>query len=229
MAPGYLVNGLTVINGRDLKCGCCGDCCRHYSKVDVSITDIFNISEYLGIKPDEFFSRYCKVMSDSVDSSVFLFDIEGGCKFQKDGKCTIYPVRTDMCAMYPSNLVTLNTSRWLKKDVDGLDKCFIHSLPDDLVIVPDLERMVDSAIMSMVLEMYLARYGTTFREEDAREYHRKGQEMVKNERMRNVMHLRLLNRFLKDPPLDADTKERLMSDDEIKMIYNKARGLPRTP
>jgi hypothetical protein len=89
--------------------------------------------------------------------------------------------------------------------------------------------MVDSRIMFMVMEMYLAKYGTTFREEDALEYHRKGLEMVKNERMRNVMHMQVLNLFLKDPPLDADTKERLMSDEEIKMIYNKARGLPRTP
>ena len=132
-----------------------------------------------------------------------------------------------MCAMYPSNLLTLNTSRWLKKDIDGLNMCFVHSLPDDLVIVPDLERMVDSRIMFMVLEMYLARYGTTFREEDALEYHRKGLAQVKNERMRNVMHMQVLNQFLKDPPRDADTKELLLSPEEIKQVYNHFRGLPR--
>ncbi len=110
MALELQVNGLKVVSGRDLKCACCGICCRTYSKVDVSITDIFNISEYLGISTDEFFSKYCKVMSDAVDSSEFLLDIEGGCKFQKDNKCTIYPVRSDMCAMYPYNLMCLNTS-----------------------------------------------------------------------------------------------------------------------
>jgi Fe-S-cluster containining protein len=227
MAPGYQVKGLTVVNGKDLKCGCCGICCRTYSKVDVSITDIFNIAEYLGIGPGDFFSRYCKTLCDSEDSSVFLLDIEGGCKFQKDGKCTIYPVRSDMCAMYPFNLMCLNTSKGLKKDVHGLNVCFVHSLPDDLILVPDLERMVDSRIMFMVKEMYLARYGSTLREEDALEYHRKGQAQVKNERMRNIIHLQLLNEFLKDPPLDDDTKERLLSDEEIKLIYNRARGQPR--
>jgi Fe-S-cluster containining protein len=227
MARGLQVKGLTVVSGRDLKCGCCGICCRTYSKVDVSITDIFNISAFLGIAPEEFFSHYCKTASDGADSSVFLLDIEGGCKFQKDGKCTIYPVRTDMCAMYPFNLMCLNTSQSLKKDLARFDRCFVHSLADDLLIVPDLERMVDSRIMFMVKEMYLARYGSTFREEDALEYHRKGLAQVQNERMRNIMHMQLLNEFLKDPPRDVDTKERLLSADEIKQIYNDARGLPR--
>jgi Fe-S-cluster containining protein len=228
MAPGYQVKGLTVVNAQDMKCACCGICCRTYSKVDASITDIFNIAEYLGISAGEFHSRYCKVMSDGEDSSVFLFDIEGGCKFQKDNKCTIYPVRPDMCATYPYNLMCLTTSRSLKSGVDGLNVCYVHSLPDDLLIVPDLERMVDSRIMAMVMEMYLARYGSTFREEDALEYHRKGQAQLKNDRLRNIMHMQLLGIFLKDPPLDADTKERLLSDEDIRMIYNKARGLRRT-
>jgi Fe-S-cluster containining protein len=221
------VKGLTVVSGRDLKCDCCGTCCRAYSKVDVSITDIFNISGYLGISPDEFFAKYCKTMSDAVDSSVFLLDIDGGCKFQKDNKCTIYPVRTDMCAMYPFNLMSLYTSQQLKRDLKRFETCFVCSLPDDLVIVPDLERMVDSRIMFMVKEMYQARFGGTFREEDAREYHLKGLAQVKNERMRNLMHMQLLNEFQKDPPRDVDTKEQLLSAEDIRQIYNTARGLPR--
>jgi len=227
MAPGIQVNGLSVVSGKDLKCGCCGICCRTYSKVDVSITDIFNTAGYLGISPGEFFSRYCKVLSDSEDSSVFLLDIDGGCKFQKDNKCTIYPVRSDMCAMYPFNLMSLYTSQQLKKDLDRFESCFVCSLPDDLLIVPDLERMVDSRIMFMVKETYLARYGSTFREEDALEYHRRGLAQVKNERMRNIMHMQLLNEFQKDPPRDMDTKEPLLSAEEIKQVYNYARGLPR--
>jgi len=227
MAPGIQVNGLSVVSGKDLKCDCCGICCRTYSKVDVSITDIFNTAGYLGISPGEFFSRYCKVLSDSEDSSVFLLDIDGGCKFQKDNKCTIYPVRSDMCAMYPFNLMSLYTSQQLKKDLDRFESCFVCSLPDDLLIVPDLERMVDSRIMFMVKETYLARYGSTFREEDALEYHRRGLAQVKNERMRNIMHMQLLNEFQKDPPRDIDTKVPLLSAEEIKQVYNYARGLPQ--
>lgn len=228
MASELLVKGLKVVSGKELKCACCGICCRTYSKVDVSITDIFNISEYLGITPDEFFSKYCKVMSDAEDSSEFLLDIEGGCKFQKDNKCTIYPVRSDMCAMYPYNLMCLNTSKGLKKCVDGLNKCYVHSLPDDLLIVPDLERMIDSRIMFMIKEIYTARFGGTFREKDALEYHQQGLARVKNERMRNIMHMQLLTEFQKDPPRDADTKELLLTAEEIKQVYNYARGLPRT-
>lgn len=227
MAPGLQVNGLSVVSGNDLKCGCCGICCRTYSKVDASITDIFNIAGYLGISPGEFFSRYCKVMSDSEDSSVFLMDIDGGCRFQKDNRCTIYPVRPDMCAMYPFNLMSLYTSQQLKKDLDRFESCFVCSLPDDLLIVPDLERMVDSRIMFMIKETYLAMYGSTFREEDALEYHRRGMAQVKNERMRNIMHMQLLNEFQKDPPRDMDTKVPLLSAEEIKQVYNYARSLPR--
>jgi Fe-S-cluster containining protein len=225
--PGLRVRGLSVVSGRDLKCGCCGICCKTYSKVDVSITDIFNIAAFLGIGADEFFTGYCKTMSDAQDSAVFLLDIEGGCRFQKDGKCTIYPVRTDMCAMYPFNLMCLNTSQSLKKDLARFESCFVRSLPDDLIIVPDIERMADSRIMFMVKEMYLARYGSTFREEDALEYHRKGLAQVQNERMRNIVHMQLLNEFLKAPPLDEDTKEPLMTAGEIRQIYNQSRGLPR--
>lgn len=228
MAPLLRVRGLTVASGRDLKCGCCGVCCKTYGKVDVSITDIFSISAFLGIGVEEFVSRYCKTMSDGEDSSVFLLDIEGGCKFQRGGKCVIYPVRTDMCAMYPFNLMCLNTSRSLKKDLARFDRCFIHTLPDDLIIVPDLERMVDSRIMFMIKETYLARFGSAFREADALEYHKKGLAQVQNERMRNIVHRQLLNEFLKAPPLDEETKMPLLSAEEIKQIYNLAKGLPRS-
>jgi Fe-S-cluster containining protein len=223
------VRGLTVVNSRDLKCNCCGVCCRTYSKVDVSITDIFNMAAYIGIGAEEFVSRYCKTLSDGTDSSVFLLDIEGGCKFHKDNKCTIYPVRTDMCAMYPFNLMCLNTSQSLKKDLARFDRCFEHSLPDNLVIVPDLERMVDSRIMFMVKEMYMARFGGDFREADAIEYHKKGLAQVQNDRMRSIVHMQLLNEFLKAPPLDEATKKPLLSAEEIRRIYNKAKGMPRTP
>lgn len=218
------IKGLTVVSGRDLKCGCCGICCRTYSKVDVSITDVFNISGYLSIGPGEFVSKYCKTMSNSEDSSVFLLDIDGGCRFQKDDKCTIYPVRSDMCALYPFIHTSLYTSQQLKKDLQKMPACFVHSLPDDLVIVPDLERMVDSRIMFMIMETYLASHGGAFREEEALEYHRRGMAQVKNERMRKIVHLQLLNEFLKDPPRDPVTKEPLLTPEDIRRIYDYARG-----
>ena len=229
MVPELEIRGYRIVNGRDLKCGCCGVCCRTYSKVDVSVTDAFDMAAFLGIGPQDFVARFCRTMSDAADSSVFMFDIEGGCKFQKDGKCTIYPVRTDMCAMYPFNLTCLNTSQSLKKDLAKFEKCFVHSLPDNLIIVPDLERMVDSRIEFMVKEMYLARFGGEFRERDALEYHRKAQAQVQNERMRNIVHMQLLNEFLKAPPRDEETQEPLLTPEEIRHIYNQAKGMSRTP
>lgn len=227
MAPGLEVNGLKVVSARDMKCGCCGICCRTYSKVDISVSDVFHISEYLGTGTADFVSKYCKTMSNNDDRTVFLFDIEGGCKFQKDDKCTIYPVRTDMCALYPFVHTSLYTSRQLKKDLEKFPSCFVHSLPDDLVIVPDLERMADSRIMFMVMEPYLVMHGGAFREEDALEFHRKGMAQRQNPRLRNVVHLQLLNEFLKDPPRHPDTKKPLLSPGDIKNIYSYARGLPR--
>jgi hypothetical protein len=131
--------------------------------------------------------------------------------------------------MYPFNLMCLNTSQSLKKDLARFDRCFEHSLPDNLVIVPDLERMVDSRIMFMVKEMYLARFGGDFREADALEYHKKGLMQVQNERMRNIVHMQLLNEFLKAPPLDEKTKKPLLTAEEIRQIYSQAKGMPRTP
>jgi hypothetical protein len=230
MATGGLqVKGLSVVSAKDMRCNCCGVCCQTYSKVDVNVSDIFLIAEHLGMAPGDFFTKYCKVASDGADSAIFLLDIEGGCKFQRDDKCIIYPVRPDMCAGYPFNIMCLNASRWVKREANirRFQTCFVHALPDDLIIVPDLERMVDSRILFMVKEMYLAKCGGTFDEAEALEYHKRGQAQVKNPRMRNIMHLQLLNEFLKDPPRDVDTKEPLLTPDEIRMIYNYARGLAR--
>jgi len=74
-----------VVSGKDFSCEACGACCRIYSLVDIHITDIFRMSEKLGIAPKEFFEKYVKVIEKD-GAHTFAMNIEGGCKFQMDKK-----------------------------------------------------------------------------------------------------------------------------------------------
>lgn len=221
------VKGLPVVSSSDLACSGCGTCCTVYSKVDVNIADIFNISTYLDISPGEFFARYCKVINDREGSSIFLLDVEGGCKFRRDGKCAIYPVRPDMCALYPFNVLSMSSSAALKKNMESHKACFVHKLPDDTIIVPDVERMVDSRILFMIKEMYLAQCGAIFREEEALAYHQRGLAQVANARMREITHLQLQNEFINDPPLALATNEPLLTKEDVREVYKYARQLSK--
>lgn len=218
------VNGLKVIKSKDLICSNCNTCCRAYSKVDVNVTDIFQIADYLGLAPGEFFEKFCKVVTDPDDNWTFLFDIEGGCKFHKDGKCSIYPVRSDMCAFYPFSYTCLITSKSMKKLLSKYPSCFVHKLPDNLLIVPDIERMIDSRILFMINETYTAGHEPGFSADEAEPYHRRGLMMLKNQRMRDITYRKMLSEFFNDIPVDEETKQQLLTEADVKAVCDFARN-----
>lgn len=215
-------NKYHVVNGNDFNCSQCGVCCTLYSIVDVHVTDIFRISEHLGMSPKTFFDKYCSVIKNDEDTWTFAMNIKGGCKFQSDGKCSIYEVRPDFCAFYPNSHTCYNLSQTLRKEMKANPGCAVHQLKDDLLFVPDIERMVDSRIFYMVKEMYLASYGD-FNEEGARAAHLKGLAQVANARMREIVHLKVLNEIAGHVQVDETTNEPILSRDEAKMIYKQAR------
>jgi Fe-S-cluster containining protein len=215
------IRGLTVVCADELKCRGCGTCCSVYETLNLNVSDIFNISSYLGISPEDFFKQYCIQIEDGKGGSTFALDVKGGCRFRKDGKCSIYPVRTDTCALHPFDFPGMNLSRLMKAEVaaEEYDRCFLRDLPDDLIIVPDLERMVSSLILAMVKEMYLARSGD-FDGQAALASHNSGMSQVKNPRMREIMHRKLLNEMIRNAPVDPATKETALTAEEITRIYN---------
>lgn len=218
------IRGMTVVCGNELKCRGCGTCCSVYETLNMNVSDIFNISSFLRISPNAFFEQHCCKLEDSNGGSTFALDVKGGCQFRKDGKCSVYPVRTDTCALYPFDFPGMNLSRLMKAEVASAeyDRCFLRDLPDDLIIVPDLERMVSSHIMAMVKEMYLAK-GDGFDEQAALASHQSSMAYVKNDRMREMMHRKLLNEMIRNAPVDPATKEPALTAEEITQAYAYAR------
>ena len=215
-------NKYSVVGGNDFNCSQCGVCCSLYSLVDVHITDIFRISENLGMTPTEFFNKHCKIIKNDEDTWTFCMDIKGGCKFQKDKKCSIYEVRPDFCSFYPNSHTCFNLSQIQRAEMKANPGCAVHQLADDLIFVPDIERMVDSRIFYMIKEAYVSTHDN-FNEDDARAAHLKGLAQVKNDRMRGIVHLQVLNEIVKHVPVDETTKEPILSRDEIKMIHQSMR------
>jgi len=219
------IKGLTVISGSALECHGCGTCCSVYETININVSDIFNISTYLGITPDAFFEQYCRKIEDGNGSATFIMDVNGGCKFRRDGKCAIYPVRPDTCAMHPFDYPGINISHHAKAELsaDEYRSCFIRDMPDGLIIVPDLERMVSSLILAMAKELYLARSGGDFDGQAAAASHNSGMAQVNNPRMREMMHRKLLNDMIRNAPIDPETNELALTAEEITQIYSHLR------
>jgi Fe-S-cluster containining protein len=219
------IRGMTVVCGDELKCRGCGTCCSVYETLNLNVSDIFNISSFLGVSPEAFFEQYCSTLEDGKGGTTFAMDVKGGCKFRKDGLCSIYPVRTDTCVLHPFDFPGMNLSRLMKAEVaaEEYDRCFVRDLPDDLIIVPDLERMVSSLILEMVKEMYLAR-SSGFDGPAALASHNSGLSQVKNPRMREIMHRKLLNEMIRNAPMDSATKAPALTAEEITQAYTYVRA-----
>ena len=41
------------------ECQRCGNCCRRREDIPLTLDDIFRISDFLNLDPDEFFNEYC--------------------------------------------------------------------------------------------------------------------------------------------------------------------------
>ncbi len=217
-----VIKGLTVVGAKDLSCKACGLCCTRFEAVDLHVANVVDMAQFLGVAPQEFMERYCDRLVDG-EAASFALNIKGGCPFAEGGRCSIYPARTDTCALFPFDYPGLNLSRQVKADMAEFGTCFVHDLPDDLIIVPDIERIVTSRIMFMVKEMYLARYGAEYDEQGLVASYRSGQAQAVSPRMREVVHRKLLNDMISHAPSDPATQRPLLTAEEITAIYNHMR------
>ncbi|WP_424356643.1 YkgJ family cysteine cluster protein [Methanocella sp. MCL-LM] len=219
------VNGLPVVKGSDLACAGCGTCCTVYGIIDLHITDIFRISEFIGISPEQFFDEYTNLVQDQNGNWTFSLDINGGCRFRIDGRCSIYPVRTDTCALYPFSCVCVDLSDATKREIAEFKQCFVHGLDGKMLVIPDIERTIDSRILFMVKETYMASFDGTFYENEARPFHEKGLALLKNPRMREIVYQKLLKEMMQRVPVNENTKEPVLSEQDIKAICDYIRGI----
>ncbi len=217
------VNGLKVVKGKDIHCQNCGTCCKTYAIVDLHVTDVFLISEFLGMSPEEFFQEYCIFIDDQDGNKGFSMNINGGCPFRIDGGCSMYPVRSDTCALYPFNYVCVDLCKATKQEIACFAQCFVHSLDENMLVAPNVERMIDSRILFMVREMYLSVCDGTFKEDVARPFHEKGLELLENQKMREMVYLKMLTEMRKKIPVKEGTNEPVLSEEDIKAVCDYAR------
>ena len=93
------------------RCECCGRCCRNLENaLMIDPMDIFNLSQYLRkqgsemIGPEEMLARYAHPALLDGCYPIFQLNTEGGdhaCVFLKDGRCSVYEARPQVCRMYP--------------------------------------------------------------------------------------------------------------------------------
>ena len=80
------------------ECCQCGECCKGYGGTFVTEDDILAISGYLGISAEDFVSEY----GASSGSGLVLAQGEDEyCVFAERGRCTIHPVKPNMCRAWP--------------------------------------------------------------------------------------------------------------------------------
>jgi uncharacterized protein len=86
-------------------CKRCGACCK-WRDVQLTLDDIFRMSEFMGMAPDEFFLEYCVEKSRGDDNIVlpFLRKDGGSCCFLEDNICQVHFVKPAACEHMPSTI-----------------------------------------------------------------------------------------------------------------------------
>lgn len=216
---------LKVVSCKGLVCNGCGTCCTVYGNVNLHISDIVRISDHLGIDSEDFFKDFCEMHGADTDGMVYALKIDGGCRFRVDGKCSIYGARPDACRAYPFSIPCINRSESLKKDFVHHSECFIHSIEDGLVVVPDIEGMVQNHILQMIDRVYMTMYGKDFDGAEAVRFHKNGMDRLNNQKMKDMVRKKLLYEFLENSATNAGDTAPGFTADQVTFIYGEfAKG-----
>ncbi len=101
------IESLTVGLDDTFKFHCtqCGKCCRNRDDILLSAYDIFKMSRYLNINPDEFFKKYCNwYIGDKSRIPIYRLNSVGTnkrCPLLRNNKCSVHTAKPAVCAMYP--------------------------------------------------------------------------------------------------------------------------------
>lgn len=123
------------------ECKCCGLCCKRDPYYAVSLLDIRNISMGLGTSPEEFFNRFCDVVTTPGGFRYSVILAPDGCPFLKGGLCGIHFFKPIGCRVFPESSLLPVTK--LKKHVNAIPTCAILEMEDD-----DRPLEVDHALLA---------------------------------------------------------------------------------
>lgn len=111
------------------KCRACGKCCRNRHDIILPPYDVYKISKYLNLSPEEMINQYCEwyIGPDSKLPIVRILPRGAGnvCPFMQNKLCTIHAVKPGVCALFPLGRAILhdesqsgNEILYFKQDVD---------------------------------------------------------------------------------------------------------------
>lgn len=91
------------------QCQQCGNCCKGYGGVYVTLEDIRAIAAFIGADPETFIDQYCQM---SGNRPVLAQAENGRCVFW-DRLCAIHPVKPRMCRQWPFiRAVLIDVQNW---------------------------------------------------------------------------------------------------------------------
>jgi Fe-S-cluster containining protein len=137
-------------------CNRCGACCKGRD-VPLTLDDIFRLSEFVGIAPDDFFNEYCIEVAKSANTVALPFLRRDGesCCFLEDNICQVHFVKPSACEHMPSTL--FGSLEYLRARMPP--SCAIHKTR--LASSDDNERLRKNYMAAMMLTtIYYSQHGT---------------------------------------------------------------------
>ena len=90
-------------------CRRCGDCCKGYGGTYLTEVDMDRISGFLGMHRDRFLQDACQMSA----GKPVIAQAESGYCILWDQKCTIHPVKPEMCRRWPFvKSLLIDTANW---------------------------------------------------------------------------------------------------------------------
>jgi len=89
-----------------MKCNHCGLCCKDpVTQINLTVGDIWRIADFLKVNIEELFKDKIGLNPFREPEIENIYDIDLGlnlpCKFRKNNRCIIYPVRPLNCRLFP--------------------------------------------------------------------------------------------------------------------------------
>lgn len=83
---------------RTFKCQTCGECCKGFGGIFITLQELAAIADHLGLSKDDFYRDYCLSLNDKI---YIKTGSNGYCIFWKDKLCGIHEVKPTPCRLWP--------------------------------------------------------------------------------------------------------------------------------
>ena len=138
----------------------CGQCCANQDLIQLTTFELYRLALHLGLKPAEFFQKYCELRDTNFNPSMHLYirTEDMACPFLKDNKCSVHLARPFACRAYPMRAFRVPVSEmkcFVHDRYPMLEKtCNIFKMEDDDLLMGDPDLLADQTISYWVDEAY---------------------------------------------------------------------------